>query len=238
MPGRVRSSGKASSIRSAGAAAVRGGWWIIDQPELHLGEDIVVPDVAGWRRETMPEYPDARRIAQPRETGSARSCRTHTAAGPEREADAIPEKMPAVSGSSTPMHGCWRPSNCTRDIGCCWLLSSTTRRSCVPPSTPMPSRSMPSGPRWSQARERQLTACDAIGRPCASTSCKTRICSEHEEAAGQPGICTDDRRLTATPFVPGVSEEPFGRRDEHGMHRKACFSEWIAGWRVGIFGLN
>ena len=36
-----------------------GGWWIIDEPELHLGADIVVPDLAGWRRETMPDYPDA-----------------------------------------------------------------------------------------------------------------------------------------------------------------------------------
>ena len=35
-----------------------GGWWIIDEPELHLGEDILVPDLAGWRRERMPEYPD------------------------------------------------------------------------------------------------------------------------------------------------------------------------------------
>ena len=35
-----------------------GGWWTIDEPELHLGEDILVPDVAGWRRERMPEYPD------------------------------------------------------------------------------------------------------------------------------------------------------------------------------------
>ncbi|MCY3767147.1 MAG: Uma2 family endonuclease [Gemmatimonadetes bacterium] len=34
-----------------------GGWWIIDKPELHLGEDIVVPDLASWRRETMTEYP-------------------------------------------------------------------------------------------------------------------------------------------------------------------------------------
>ena len=34
-----------------------GGWWIIDEPELHLDEDIVVPDLAGWRRERMPEYP-------------------------------------------------------------------------------------------------------------------------------------------------------------------------------------
>ena len=36
-----------------------GGWWILDEPELHLGEDILVPDLAGWRRERMPELPDA-----------------------------------------------------------------------------------------------------------------------------------------------------------------------------------
>ena len=35
-----------------------GGWWIIFEPELHFGEDIVVPDLAGWRRERMPELPD------------------------------------------------------------------------------------------------------------------------------------------------------------------------------------
>ena len=35
-----------------------GGWWIIDEPELHLGEDILVPDLAGRRRERMVELPD------------------------------------------------------------------------------------------------------------------------------------------------------------------------------------
>ena len=35
-----------------------GGWWILFEPELHLGDDIVVPDLAGWRRERLPEYPD------------------------------------------------------------------------------------------------------------------------------------------------------------------------------------
>jgi hypothetical protein len=34
-----------------------GGWVLLDEPELHLGEDIVVPDMAGWRRERMPEVP-------------------------------------------------------------------------------------------------------------------------------------------------------------------------------------
>ena len=36
-----------------------GGWWILSEPELHLRDAVVVPDVAGWRRERMPEYPDA-----------------------------------------------------------------------------------------------------------------------------------------------------------------------------------
>ena len=36
-----------------------GGWWIVDEPQVHLGEDIVVPDIAGWRRERMPVPPDA-----------------------------------------------------------------------------------------------------------------------------------------------------------------------------------
>ena len=35
-----------------------GGWWIIDEPELHLAEEILVPGLAGWRRERMPEFPD------------------------------------------------------------------------------------------------------------------------------------------------------------------------------------
>ena len=34
-----------------------GGWRILDEPELHLGEEVLVPDLAGWRRERMPELP-------------------------------------------------------------------------------------------------------------------------------------------------------------------------------------
>jgi len=34
-----------------------GGWWIWDEPELHLAENVVVPDIGGWRRERMPEPP-------------------------------------------------------------------------------------------------------------------------------------------------------------------------------------
>jgi Uma2 family endonuclease len=36
-----------------------GGWWILDEPELHLGPEVLVPDVAGWKRERLPTLPDA-----------------------------------------------------------------------------------------------------------------------------------------------------------------------------------
>ena len=35
-----------------------GGWIILDEPELHLGADVLVPDLAAWRRTRMPELPD------------------------------------------------------------------------------------------------------------------------------------------------------------------------------------
>ncbi len=36
-----------------------GGRWIVDEPELHLRDDVLIPDIAGWRRSRMPEFPDA-----------------------------------------------------------------------------------------------------------------------------------------------------------------------------------
>jgi Uma2 family endonuclease len=35
-----------------------GGWILLDQPELHFGEDVLVPDLAAWRRDRMPSMPD------------------------------------------------------------------------------------------------------------------------------------------------------------------------------------
>jgi Uma2 family endonuclease len=34
-----------------------GGWLILDEPELHFRNDVLVPDVAGWRRERLPALP-------------------------------------------------------------------------------------------------------------------------------------------------------------------------------------
>ena len=34
-----------------------GGWWILDEPELHFRDDVLVPDLAAWRHERMPILP-------------------------------------------------------------------------------------------------------------------------------------------------------------------------------------
>lgn len=31
-----------------------GGWILLFEPEVHFGKDVLVPDLAGWRRERMP----------------------------------------------------------------------------------------------------------------------------------------------------------------------------------------
>jgi len=38
-----------------------GGWIFLDEPELHLGEDVLVPDIAAWKLDRLP--PEARRGA-------------------------------------------------------------------------------------------------------------------------------------------------------------------------------
>jgi Uma2 family endonuclease len=47
-----------------------GGWRILDEPELHFpnqavkaGKDVLVPDIAGWRCERMPELPETAHFA-------------------------------------------------------------------------------------------------------------------------------------------------------------------------------
>jgi Uma2 family endonuclease len=44
--------------RRPGSPGGPGGWWILDEPELHLAAEILVPDLAGWRNERMPVIPN------------------------------------------------------------------------------------------------------------------------------------------------------------------------------------
>ena len=42
-----------------GGGGGSGGWLVLVEPELHLGDDLLVPDLAAWRRDRMPVVPDA-----------------------------------------------------------------------------------------------------------------------------------------------------------------------------------
>jgi Uma2 family endonuclease len=47
-----------------GAPERPGGWWLLYEPELHFGDDVLVPDLAAWRHDRMPTIPNAAFITQ------------------------------------------------------------------------------------------------------------------------------------------------------------------------------
>jgi Uma2 family endonuclease len=52
--------------RLGGALSVLDGesWFILNWPELHFGNDVLVPDLAGWRRDRMSKMPDVEFFTQ------------------------------------------------------------------------------------------------------------------------------------------------------------------------------
>lgn len=42
-----------------------GGWYIVLEPRLRLGDDVLIPDLAGWRRERLPQAPKVAALALP-----------------------------------------------------------------------------------------------------------------------------------------------------------------------------
>ena len=60
--GSARGGSDASRKRDA---SPHSNWWIIREPEMRLGEDIVVPDWVGWRRERMPDLPETAHVTVP-----------------------------------------------------------------------------------------------------------------------------------------------------------------------------
>jgi len=49
--------------REPGADEGPSGWIFIDEPELHFGKNVLIPDLAGWRRERQPDLADRAWIA-------------------------------------------------------------------------------------------------------------------------------------------------------------------------------
>ena len=67
-PKHARSSGELHVELSSPFGRGRGGpggWVFLPEPELHLGDHVIVPDIAGWRRERLPKLPDTAWIETP-----------------------------------------------------------------------------------------------------------------------------------------------------------------------------
>ncbi len=91
-----------------------GGWWIIDEPELHLADDILVPNLAGWRRERMSDFPDSAYVTFAPDWDLAK-CSPPEPAGwiSMRNGRSTPAKAFPGSGSWTRPTGLWRCSSST-----------------------------------------------------------------------------------------------------------------------------
>jgi Uma2 family endonuclease len=58
LPHAQTASNAGADINSRfGRSQPPGGWWILDEPELRLGEDALVPDLAGWKRSRLAVLP-------------------------------------------------------------------------------------------------------------------------------------------------------------------------------------
>src|SRR6185369_283980 len=67
------------------------GRWILFEPELHFGADVLVPDLADWRRERLPSIPDAAAVTLAAGLGLRGPCTDHGHARPHaQDADLCP----------------------------------------------------------------------------------------------------------------------------------------------------
>jgi Uma2 family endonuclease len=57
LPHANAASALLSEIRRAFHRKGPGGWVILYEPELHFASDVLVPDLAGWRRARLPHLP-------------------------------------------------------------------------------------------------------------------------------------------------------------------------------------
>jgi Uma2 family endonuclease len=51
--------------RATAESAGRHGWWIFEEPRLRLGTNLLIPDLAGWRRQRMPKKSDKKLFELP-----------------------------------------------------------------------------------------------------------------------------------------------------------------------------
>ena len=137
-----------------------GGWWIVNEPELHFGEDIVVPDIAGWRREPMPTVPDVAFFDPGARLDLRSPFRFDAEAGRRSKAPGLcagGRRPPVVRRSGGADAGGVRAARRRVDAG--RGRRGRTNRCPFRPSRPSPSRSARSGPDAGRLLRRPLPEC-------------------------------------------------------------------------------
>jgi len=122
-----------------------GGWRILTEPELHLGKQVLVPDIAGWRLERMPRLPDtAYFTAAP--TGSARCCRRRRPGSTARRNCASTPS--SASGHAWLVDPILRTLEVLRRDGTVWTLLVTHAGSAIERVEPFDAIEFPLGLLW------------------------------------------------------------------------------------------
>ena len=125
-----------------------GGWWIIDEPELHLGEEILVPDLAGWRRDRMPEFPDTSAFTLAPDW----VCKI---VSPSTERLDRAKKMPAYARENVAYLWLLNPLARTLEVyrraGAQWLLLATHEGTSRVRAEPFDAVELELGPLWGEA---------------------------------------------------------------------------------------
>ena len=110
-----------------------GGWILLPEPELHLGDDALVPDIAGWRRERLPEQPSRAHITTPPDW----LCEVRS---PSTSAVDRKVKMPVYAAAGVPWIWIVDPEGQTLEVfhlgGGHWVdagVWSEDDKACVPP---------------------------------------------------------------------------------------------------------
>ena len=106
-----------------------GGGWILDEPEMHLGEHVLVPDLAGWCRERLPKIPETAYFELALdwvcEVLSPSTARTARVLKPRFMWNS---ELPTASWW-TRKSSCWKPLPCKTGNGLCWGVTEETMTS-------------------------------------------------------------------------------------------------------------
>ncbi len=121
-----------------------GGWWILDEPELHLGPNILVPDLAGWRRERLPAIPDTAFFLPPDWVGEVLSPST---ARVDRA-----DKMPIYAAQGVPFLWLIDPASHTLEVFALreghWLLEHVYQEDNLVSAPPFEAIAFPLADLW------------------------------------------------------------------------------------------